>query len=294
MSAGAYSYDPAGNIASRTIDGTTTNFSYDALDRLTGAGAISYAYDGDGNRTSMSDTSGTTTYSYDAADQLSSVTPPGESPLTYSYDANGNETTAGPWTYGFNLANQLVSASNGTASASYSYDGDGNRLTMTAAGATTNYSWDPNFDVPELSLERDSTGSLIRRYLYGEGRISVTTPQTTAYFSVDNVGTPTALSDPTGASLGSFDRNPFGDGLTSSGVDPSVADVPIGFTGELQDRVSGLVDLRARNYDRSTGRFVSPDPMGQYEAPYGDQNIGEREAIPTQRRIRSREPIPMA
>ena len=85
---------PAGNVASRTIDGTTTNFSYDPLDRLTGAGAISYAYDGDGNRTSMTDTTGTTTYTYDAADQLSSVTPPGGSPLSYSYDANGNETTA--------------------------------------------------------------------------------------------------------------------------------------------------------------------------------------------------------
>jgi YD repeat-containing protein len=49
--------------------------------------------------------------------------------IPYSYDANGNETGAGPWSYSYNLASQLTQATNGSLTAAYSYDGDGNRLT---------------------------------------------------------------------------------------------------------------------------------------------------------------------
>lgn len=70
------------------------------------------------------------------------------------------------------------------------------------------------------------------------------------------------MSGDKGAILGSYDTNPFGDGTSSSNVDPSAAGNPIGFVGEYRDPVTGLVNLRARNYDRTTGRFLSPDPLG--------------------------------
>jgi RHS repeat-associated protein len=260
----SYGYDPAGNLTSRTVGGVTDNYSYDTLDRLTditGGLTVHYTYDPVGNRTSMVDSSGTTTYSYDLGDQLQSAAGPSGT-TSYALDQNGNETAAGGWNYTFNLAGQLTGASNGSTSASYSYDGAGNRLSATVASATTNYLWDSNFSLPQLALERDSSSSLIRRYTYGNGRISMTTPSTTAYYSTDPTGTVTEMSGAGGTQLGQYDSNPFGDNATATGVDPSVAGNPYGFAGEYQDPTTGLYNLRARQYDPTSSRFLSRDPLG--------------------------------
>ena len=260
----AYGYDPDGNVSSRTVGGVTDTYSYDSLNRLTdisGGLTVHYGYDPVGNRTSMTDSTGTTSYSYDLGDQLQSATGPSGT-TSYGFDQNGNETAAGSWTYTFNLADELTGASNGSTSVSYSYDGTGNRLNSTVGSATTNYLWDSNFGLPQLALERDSSGSLIRRYTYGNGRISMTTPSTTAYYSTDPIGSVTELSGAGGTQLGQYDANPFGDNATATGVNPSVAGNPYGFAGEYQDPTTGLYDLRARQYDPTTSRFLSRDPRG--------------------------------
>jgi RHS repeat-associated protein len=260
----SYGYDPAGNLTSRNVGGVTDTYGYDTLNQLTsisGGLTVGYTYDPVGNRISMTDQTGTTSYSYDHGDQLQSATGPNGT-TSYGFDQNGNETASGPWTYTFNLAGQLTGASNGSTSASYGYDGNGSRLSATVGSSTTNYLWDGNFALPQLSLERDSSGSLIRRYTYGNGRISMTTPQTTAYYSTDPLGTLTELSGAGGVQLGQYDANPFGDNPTSQNVDPSVAGNPFGFAGEYQDPTTGLYDLRARQYDPTTSRFLSRDPLG--------------------------------
>jgi RHS repeat-associated protein len=263
-----YGYDPAGNLTSRTVGGATTSYTYDALNRLTGISGpttISYGYDNVGNRTSQSTAAGTTSYSYDAADELTSTSGPGGT-TSYGYDANGNQTSAGGWTFAVNLAGQITSASDGTTTTQYAYDGDGNRLAATTAGVATNYLWDSNFRLPQLALEQDGTGSLLRRYGYGLDRTSFTTPSTVAYYSSDALGSVTELSSTTGVQLGQYDSLPFGDTATSSNVDPSVASNPFAFTGEYLDPATGLYDLRARQYDPTSGRFTSPDPLGPQAA----------------------------
>ena len=260
----AYGYDPAGNTSSRTINSVASSYSYDPLNRLTdvsGATTLHYAYDAVGNRTSAQDASGTTSYSYDAGDQLQSTTGPAGT-TNYSYNGNGDQTGAGPWTYANNLAGRLTTASTATQSVAYTYDGDGNRLTATTAGATTNYQWDTNFGLPQLATETNTSGNSIRDYSYGLSRISLTTPTTTAYYSSDAIGTTTALSSSSGTLLGSYDSQPFGDNPTSTSVDPSVAGNPFSFAGEYQDPTSGLYNLRARNYDPTTSRLLTADPLG--------------------------------
>jgi len=259
----AYGYDPGGNVSSRTVAGVTDTYSYDSLDRLTdisGGLTLHYGYDPVGNRTSMTDSTGTTSYSYDHGDQLQTATNTGGT-TGYGFDQNGNETTAGPWNYTLNLAGQLTGASNGSSSASYSYDGAGNRLSSTVGSSTTSDLWDNNFTLPQLALETDSSGSLIRRYTYGDSRISMTTPSTTAYYSTDMLGTVTDLSGTSGSQTGQYDNNPFGDGATATSVDPSVAGNPYGYAGEYQDPTTGLYNLRARQYDPTTSRFTTPDPL---------------------------------
>jgi YD repeat-containing protein len=75
----------------------------------------------------------------------------------------------------YDLANRLLSVDDGTTVTDYSHDGDGNRLEADDGSNVTRYLWDESFGLPQLALERTGQGSLIRRYLYGQGRISMIT-----------------------------------------------------------------------------------------------------------------------
>lgn len=88
----------------------------------------------------------------------------------------------------------------------------------------------------------------------------------TAYYSTDTLGSVTELSSAAGTSLGRFDRGPFGEAETATGVSPSAAGDPFACTGEYRDPATGLYNLRARNYDSATGRFLAPDPLGPQDS----------------------------
>ena len=93
-------------------------------------GALDFTYDPVGNRTQMTSTvsalgTGTTSYSYDANDRLS----------TDTIDANGNTTSSGGVSSGYDFENHMTAYGTTTIV----YDGDGNRASETAGGATTKY-----------------------------------------------------------------------------------------------------------------------------------------------------------
>ena len=276
LSKATYSRDPVGNPTSVvTTDGTTT-YGYDLLDRLTNVcfaascpsssdPFIRYTYDAVGNRTqeergtALPD-SGTTTYSYNAADQLTSQTGP-TGTKTYEYDANGNESRAGDRTFTYDLANRLASTTRDGNTATYSYDGDGKRLRSASAGETAEYLWDVNHPLPELAIERElSTGSLIRRYLYGVDRISMTTGGSTYYYHHDGLGSVTDVTSAAGVPQWSYSYEPFGATRTALRLDPLAPENPMRFAGEYLDP-TGLFHLRARQYDPSLGRFTTTDPL---------------------------------
>ena len=179
-----YTLDPAGNPTQADFDKPSgaerlESYSYDSLDRLTGycvtAGCkgenkIAYSYDPAGDRLSETVGKNVTRYAYDASGELLSQTLPDGTKIPYSYDPNGNETGAGPWSYSYNLANQLTQAQNGSTTAAYSYDGDGNRLTEQISGSspqTIKYLWDENFSLPQLAGGRDVSGSTCGSFIYG-------------------------------------------------------------------------------------------------------------------------------
>jgi RHS repeat-associated protein len=143
----------------------------------------------------------------------------------------------------------------------------------------------------------DGAGGLLRRYVYGIGRVSMATPGTTGFYSTDSLGSVTEISDTGGASLGQFDADPFGDGETATGLDPSVAGNPFGFAGEYRDPVTGLYDLHARQYDPATGRFLAPDPLGAEGASSSYVYVGDnplRFADPTGMRRQPADPCTAA
>ncbi len=57
-----------------------------------------------------------------------------------------------------------------------------------------------------------------------------------------------------------YTYEPFGAVRTVTKVDPNAPTNPLTYLGQYQDPTSALLDLRARQYDTTTGRFVSTDP----------------------------------
>ncbi|HEX5824722.1 MAG TPA: RHS repeat-associated core domain-containing protein [Candidatus Limnocylindrales bacterium] len=79
----SYSYDPVGNRLTR-VAGSSTTYTYDRADRMTGAGGVPVSTDANGNIVAR----GSDTYSYDQANRLA-VANVGGATETYRYDGLG-------------------------------------------------------------------------------------------------------------------------------------------------------------------------------------------------------------
>jgi RHS repeat-associated protein len=272
----AYTLDEVGNPTQVVTPEGTTTYTYDVLDRLTGVcfaspcslptdERIAYAYDVVGNRTSETHPTGTTTYAYNTGDQLTSAAGP-LGTTTYTYDPNGNQTASGDRSFAYDLANRMTSTTRGGSTITYAYDGAGKRLSRTAGSDVTSYLWDPNHSLPELALERDGSGSLLRRYVRGNDLVSLATGGQTYHYQHDGLGSVVGLTSSSGTRPSSHRYEPYGAERASAGglPIPVVAPTnPMRFTGELFDPDTGLYHLRAREYDPATGTFLSRDPLPQ-------------------------------
>ncbi|XXF76256.1 RHS repeat-associated core domain-containing protein [Myxococcaceae bacterium GXIMD 01537] len=137
-----YTYDPAGNRMSVSLNGTMLQaYAYDAASRLTalhrGTATFQFGYDAASRRISLRYPNGVAIdYSYDALSRLTSITAQRAGSViarsTYTYDAAGNrvtQTTPGfTETYTYDPLYRLTEVNrNGSRSEAYSYDAAGNR-----------------------------------------------------------------------------------------------------------------------------------------------------------------------
>ena len=263
--------DPVGNPTSIQDGTNTTTYTYDVNDRLTGvcyqascAGAgdpfIRWTYDKVGNRLTETRPTGATSYTYNQLDQLTST-----GSTSYTYDQNGNEKSAGTRMFTYDLANRLKTTTSGNSTTTYSYDGDGTRLqasTGTQASKKTNYLWDTNRDLPQLALERDGNNNLLRRYTYGNRRISMRSGTSDYYYHYDGIGSVRNVTSSTGVAQWTDLYEPFGSIRTETRNSASAPANVMKFAGEYLD-ATGLYHLRARQYDPTIGRFMTADPASE-------------------------------
>ena len=267
----------------------TTEYEYDGLKRLTNeevkkgntTDTYSYEYDDYGNRSKMTAT-GTETYEtvydysvngkYTALLQKEVKSVEKESnPLdlnsnvkqtVYTYDANGNQikkTAEGKTeTNTYNGLNQLIGFTDGETTASYKYNASGLRYEKTVNGETINHVWDGNKQIVADVIDNQfyeadcyiRGTNLVAKYNYWNGDKSEYT-----YYTQNAHGDVVNLTDKDGKVTKSYKYDAFG-------VEKNIYENDTNafrYCGEYYDKETATVYLRARNYNPSTGRFISRD-----------------------------------
>ncbi|HEX4438416.1 MAG TPA: RHS repeat-associated core domain-containing protein [Solirubrobacteraceae bacterium] len=255
----AYQRNQVGQVTHVTQTGLpgeeASAITYDANGRLEEASGTNYKYDDAGSPTKI----GSTANSFDAAGQLSKSGTTG-----YGYDEEGARTSQKPasgatTTYTFNQALELTGVTRPAEGAtpavedSYAYNGDGLRVSQTAQGATSFISWDYTSAPPEILS--DGTNS----YIYGpadEVIEQVSNTGAVRYLHHDEQGSARLLTGSTGTTEATFSYDAYGNLTGRTGT----ASAPLGYDGQYTSSDTGLIYLRAREYDPSTAQFLSVDP----------------------------------
>ncbi|MDH3976860.1 MAG: hypothetical protein OEV42_21575, partial [Deltaproteobacteria bacterium] len=274
VSSNVYSYDKVGNRLSNVSESKAASYKYDDLYRLTfashtsveGAMFENYTYDAIGNRQAH-DNDLINNYYPGFDPDLTNKTIDGD--FIY-YDVAGKSYQT-PFTdvadsvdYGYDYEERLISVKRvfGLSSTvvEYKYDVSGRRIgrTVTKDGVMTanmEYLYD-NEDIVAVY----ENGVLTKEFIHGPGidePLAIKTGGNWYYYHADGLGSVMALTDGSGAKVGSsYGYDSFGN-LVKGTLDKNYT-----YTGREWDKEAGLYYYRARFYDPETGRFISKDPIG--------------------------------
>lgn len=293
-----YTYDNRG-LLSTVVDwaGGSVNFTFDdahrlvAVQRSNGAGTA-YTYDANGRMATISDTDGggntvvsivvtrdaigrvtsairtvpqeaapaqatAVALSYDAASQIAGA----------SYDGRGRLTDdkAGS-SYKWSASSRLLSYARPDGTASFTYDGRGQRISRTGAdGSTVNYVLNYATRLPTVATVRAGDAD-VQYYVYTPGGSLLYSIDARSgvhrYYSFDDTGSTTILTDDAGTITDSYGVSPYGDTVTAGSNNQT--DNPFvwqGQAGVMQEKGTSLYYARFRYYDAAGARFLSRDPV---------------------------------
>ncbi|WP_305068068.1 RHS repeat domain-containing protein [Kitasatospora sp. A2-31] len=164
----------------------------------------------------------------------------------------------------WDVEGRLASLSQGGATTSYVYDADGNQLIRRNPGKVTVNLGGGD----ELTYDTNSKTSTGTRYYTIPGGITLVRqgPDKLSYQFSDHHGTNSLSIDRDSLTESRRTTDPFG---VSRG--PGSLTTPWsgdkGFVNGLKDDATGFTNLGARQYQPTTGRFLSPDPIMTPEDP---------------------------
>lgn len=243
-------WDDAGRLT-RLQSGNFVDLSltYDAAGRITGTEILAPVTPDEHLR------SETTSLTYDAASQVAS---PG-----FAHDPLGRVTATPRHAFGWDGASRLT----GAEGATLAYDGLGQVRTRTGDGATTRFEYNRAIALAPVVAERDGvSGQTLRYYVRTpEGRllymIDAEHGNAVRFVHSDQVGSTLALTDSEGELTDAYAYDPYGKLLKHEG-DSAQPFTFVGAWGVRQEGAGGdLYQMRARTYDASAGRFLSPEPL---------------------------------
>ena len=287
-----YGYDDNGNIASATLNGKWTGYTYDALGQLiqvndhsdtrSGANGTTwkYTYDLGGNilkkeRFAYADTTTpleTVTYTYGDANWRDKLTAVNGS--TIRYDAIGNPLSDGTWTYTWQNGRQLQKMQKSGVTAEFVYNADGLRVQKTVNGVVTKYTLHGKNVVHMTSVTDE-----LHFFYDAQNRPAVVVYNGTAYAYVKSLqGDIVAILDENGNTVVSYGYDAWGAPLWCTGeLAETLGKVqPFRYRGYVFDEETGFYYVSSRYYDPEIGRFISPDTTDVLTAtPMGltDKNL---------------------
>ena len=270
-----YGYDDNGNIASATLNGKWTGYTYDALGQLIQVNDHSdtrsgengttwkYTYDLGGNilkkeRFAYADTTTpleTVTYTYGDANWRDKLTAVNGS--TICYDAIGNPLNDGTWTYTWQNGRQLQKMQKAGVTVEFVYNADGLRVQKTVNGVATKYT------LHGKNVVHMTSGADELHFFYdAQNRPAVVVYNGTAYAYVKSLqGDVVAILDENGNAVVSYGYDAWGAPLWCTGeLAETLGKVqPFRYRGYVFDEETGLYYLRSRYYNPRWGRFVNAD-----------------------------------
>ena len=190
-----------------------------------------------------------TYYSYDERGNLS-----GEQTRTYASEGLAGSTAEQAGlsndansvkTYHYDRFNRLVEYTDGDTVAEYEYNADNLRTAKTVNGRRTDYVWDGT------NLRYETGGNGTHTYTYDPTGVHMMDGN---YYVKDGHGNVTGMYDANAEFVSDTYYDAFGN--ITYGDAPN----PFGYSGEYHDSETGLIYLRNRYYDSSTGRFITEDP----------------------------------
>ncbi|NBM55442.1 hypothetical protein GWI68_11815 [Proteus sp. G2669] len=227
----------------------------------------------------------------------------------YHYDINGRLTQkvvhqhgfrAKTWYYQWNTLNQLIACFNPEGECwRYTYDAFGRRLSKSKVVDNrpitppnspfknkrvqrVDYLWSGDQMVQETPIYADGTPAYDPQiqWLYQPGEITPTARYQRGklhYVVTDHQGTPREIFSEKGIVSWAGRLNTWGqmafwqsnDDYADN--DPEYTECHFRFAGQYEDKESGLYYNRFRYYDKDTGQYISPDPIGLLGGfnPYG-------------------------
>ena len=272
-----YGYDDNGNIASATLNGKWTGYTYDELGQLIQVNDHSdtrsssdgttwtYSYDLGGNilqkqRFAYKDTTSpleTVTYTYGDENWRDKLTAVNGNAI--AYDAIGNPLNDGTWTYTWQNGRQLQKMQKSGVTAEFVYNADGLRVQKTVNGVATKYT------LHGKNVVHMTSGTDELHFFYdAQNRPAVVVYNGTAYAYVKSLqGDVIAILDAAGNVVVSYVYDAWGAPIGKSG---SMAETlgsvqPFRYRGYVFDEKTGLYYLRSRYYNPQWGRFVNADKL---------------------------------
>jgi RHS repeat-associated protein len=270
LSSWTNAFDDDGNLVrsehrqSGEPSGAVQIFDYDHLGRLTcvhdGVVPTSFFWDDASNQTGAGPTGTILATGYDDADQVTA-----RDSFVYSHDQAGNfiHRTGGdepPLAIAYDTLGRVVELRAGEEIVAFTYDGLGRRVGKTSKGMSTTRIFDSASVIAEVAdkgLARlETTAGLLVLHRLG--------PSGGVYLHADANTNVSAVTDEAGNVIARFAYTPFGARTTTAGDADAAA--PFGFCGTIgvREDLVGLLDMRARLYDPTLGRFTSPDPWPAY------------------------------
>jgi len=211
-----------------------------------------------------------------------------KTPEAFGYDADGNLTSDGRWTYTWDAENRLTKVESLAAGPTtskrkveWTYDGQGRRIRQTTSdGSSGSYVVTEDlklvYDGWHCLAELNSSFSLLRSFVWGldlsgtmdgaggvGGLLVVNSVANGAHFAAyDGNGNVVGLVKAADGTLSAvYEYDPFGQTLRATGQ--MANENPFRFSTKRTDNTTRLVLYEFRPYSASLGRWLSRDPLGE-------------------------------